>query len=131
MAFLRCTDAIKNENRDIPLRKPLVTLGRADGADVVLADPTLAPLHANLLRRGNQFNLSVLDRNAWFFVDGEKARSCDLRVGEQVIVGRFVLTLMEGEVRAPEPAPATSGKPLDAVDSLQRLVTFSQSELSV
>jgi transcriptional regulator with GAF, ATPase, and Fis domain len=131
MAFLRLTDAIKNETRDVPLRKPLVTLGREAGADIVLPDPTLAPVHANLLRRGNQFNLSVLERSAWFLVDGEKARSCDLRAGEQVILGRYVMTLMEGEPRVVEaPAAPPSGRPLDAVGSLERLVAFSGSVMA-
>jgi len=82
MAYLRCKDPVRGEERDIPLRKPLVTIGRADGNDVVLNDVTLAPTHANLLRKGNHFTLSVIDRSTVFLFNGQRARSTDLKVGD-------------------------------------------------
>ena len=97
MAYLHLHDPVREEIRDIPLRKPLVTLGRAEGNDVHLLDPSLAPTHANLLRKGNHFTLSVVDRATTFIVNGVRARSSDLRVGDEVVIGRFRLTLMEGE----------------------------------
>ena len=128
MAFLRCTDPVRNETRDLPIRKPLVTLGRAEGADLVLGDPSLAPIHANLLRKGNQFSLSVIDRNTSFQFQGERVRSCDLKVGQEAQIGRFTVALHEGE---PARAAAgtttnTSGRPMDAVESLKTLVEFSR-----
>ncbi len=99
MAFLRVTDGRTNEVRDIALRKPLVLIGRAEGNDVVLDDASLAPTHANILRKGNHFTVSVLDRASTFTFEGRRARSTDVRVGEEVGFGRFSVMLMEGEAK--------------------------------
>ncbi|MFZ5479211.1 MAG: sigma 54-interacting transcriptional regulator [Myxococcota bacterium] len=124
MAYLRCKDPVRGEERDIPIRKPLVTIGRAEGNDVVLADGTLAPIHCNLLRKGNHFTLSVIDRSTTFLFNGQRARSTDLKVGDEFLMGRYALTLMEGE---PKSAPAGgAGTPLDDVATLRKLVEFSR-----
>lgn len=124
MAFLRVKDPLGSE-RDVALRKPLVLIGRAQGNDLTLDDPVLAPTHANLLRKGNHFTLSVIDRATTFMFQGMRARSTDLKVGDEVGFGRFTVTLMEGEPktesRAPGPAPATE------VSSLKKLVAFSRT----
>lgn len=123
MAFLRCKDPVRGEEREIPLRKPLITIGRTDGNDVVLADPSLAPTHANLLRKGNHFTLSVVDRNTVFIFNGQKARSTDLRAGDEVQFGRFVVTLVEGE---PKAAATSAGVGASDVARLSKLVEFSR-----
>ena len=129
MAYLRCKDPVRGDERDIPIRKPLITLGRADGNDVVLVDPSLAPTHANLLRKGNHFTLSVIDRATSFLFNGMRARSTDLKVGDEVMFGRFSVTLMEGE---PKSATTTGGAraPLGDVDALRKLAEFSRGIMS-
>ena len=128
MAYLRVRDPQGGEPRDVPLRKPLVLIGRAPGNDVVLDDPVLAPTHANLLRKGNHFTLSVIDRATTFNFQGMRARSTDLKVGDEVGFGRFFVTLMEGEPktesRSPGPAPMTE------VAGLKKLVDFSRRLMS-
>ena len=52
MAFLRVHDPLRHNTQEIPLRKPLVSLGRSAGNDVVLEDVAVASTHANLMRRG-------------------------------------------------------------------------------
>jgi transcriptional regulator with GAF, ATPase, and Fis domain len=123
MAYLRCIDPVRGETRDVPVRKPLVTIGRADGSDVVLADATLAPIHANLLRKGNHFTLSVIDRATTFLYNGQRARSTDLKVGDEVVFGRYTVTLMEGEPKAAAPAAGTR---MDEVEALRKLAEFSR-----
>lgn len=123
MAYFRCKDSTMGDVRDLPLRKPLVTIGRADGNDIVLADASLAPTHANLLRKGNHFTLSVIDRATTFTVNGQRARSTDLKVGDEVAFGRFTLLLLEGEPRVVAP---TSGTPMSDVESLRKLAEFSR-----
>ena len=126
MAFLRVKDSRSNEIKDVPLRKPLVLLGRAEGNDVVLDDAALAPTHANLLRKGNHFTLSVIDRSSTFIYQGQRARSTDLRVGEEVGFGRFLVTLMEGEVKT-ESRTGAGNAPLGEVAQLKKLVEFSRA----
>ncbi|MSQ00683.1 MAG: GAF domain-containing protein [Myxococcales bacterium] len=125
MAFLRVTDTRSNEIKDVALRKPLVLLGRAEGNDVVLDDAMLAPTHANLLRKGNHFTLSVIDRASTFLFQGMRARSTDLRVGEEVGFGRFSVMLMEGEVKTESRSGGNA--PLGEVAQLKKLVEFSRA----
>ncbi len=123
MAYFRCKDGTLGDVRDLAIRKPLVTIGRADGNDIVLADASLAPTHANLLRKGNHFTLSVIDRATTFSINGQRARSTDLKVGDEVAFGRFTMLLVEGEPRAAAPV---SGKPMSDVESLRKLAEFSR-----
>jgi transcriptional regulator with GAF, ATPase, and Fis domain len=127
MAFLRIRDGRSNEVRDVALRKPLVLIGRAEGNDVVLDDASLAPTHANLLRKGHHFTISVLDRANTFTFEGRRARSTDVRVGEEVGFGRFVVTLMEGETKTESKAGQATGSPLGEVGQLKKLVEFSRA----
>ena len=119
---------MRNEDREILLRKPLITIGRAEGNDVVLTDGSLAPTHVNLLRKGNHFTISVLDRNTVVIVNGQRARSSDLRTGDTFQLGRFQLQLIEGEpASAVKQAPVGgAGAPLAEVARLERLVAFSR-----
>jgi transcriptional regulator with GAF, ATPase, and Fis domain len=127
MAFLRVKDGRSNEVRDIAIRKPLVLIGRAEGNDVVLDDASLAPTHANLLRKGNHFTVSVLDRASTFEFEGRRARSTDVRVGEEVTFGRYTVLLMEGETRTESRTGQASGSPLGEVSQLKKLVEFSRA----
>ncbi|MCK6502624.1 sigma 54-interacting transcriptional regulator [Myxococcota bacterium] len=120
MAYLRCLDPVRKVTTDIPLRKPLVTIGRKAGNDVVLEDPTVAATHANLLRVGSRHSLTVVDRGNEVYVNGKLARQVDLNEGDRLLVGRFELTLHEGE---PPATPAAS--PPATGDAVQRLVAFS------
>ena len=79
MAYLRCFDPVRKTSEDIMLRKPLVTIGRATGNDVVLTDPSIAPTHANLVRRGGQHQLSVVQRTNELYVNGRLTRSATLK----------------------------------------------------
>ncbi len=128
MAFLRVKDPQGGEPRDVALRKPLVLIGRAAGNDVVLDDPALAPTHANLLRKGNHFTLSVIDRATTFLFQGMRARSTDLKVGDEVGFGRYFVTLMEGEPKSESRGPGPA--PMNEVASLKRLVEFSRRLMS-
>jgi len=122
MAYLRCFDPVRKTSEDILLRKPLVTIGRAAGNDVVLADPSIAATHANLVRRGGQHQLSVVQRTNEIYVNGRLTRNASLKDGDKLLVGRFELTLMPGQ---PEAQPEGGGS-ASAAD-LSQLVEFSHA----
>ena len=123
MAWLRCFDPARRVSRDIPLRKPLVTIGRVSGNDVVLDDPAVAATHANLLRKAGQHSIAVIDRAHELYVNGRLARSAALKTGDRLLIGRYELTLMEGEPEvAAEPEVAEVGD----VEAMSRLVAFSE-----
>ena len=96
MAFLRVKDTRSGEVKDVALRKPLVLIGRAEGNDVLLDDPTLAPTHANLLRKGNHFTVSVIDRANTFMFQGTLLVDLSGARNNNVISSSSALTLGNG-----------------------------------
>ena len=123
MAFLRCQDPILKTARDIAIKKPLVTIGRAKGNDVVLEDSTLAPTHANLMRTAGRLSVSVLDRSNELYLNGKLTRSANLNEGDRLLVGRYELILMPGEPETPDVEQSTG----ISVDAMARLVEFSET----
>jgi transcriptional regulator with GAF, ATPase, and Fis domain len=121
MAYLRCVDPMKKASRDLPLRKPLVSLGRKDGTDIQLEDALIAPIHANLLKRGTGYALTVVEGRNEVYLNGKLVKSAEVKVGDRLLIGRFELTLMEGDPEAAAPPPDPSAP----VDAMARLVEFS------
>ena len=126
MAYLRCDDTIRKTSVDVVLRKPLMTIGRDSGNDVCLADPTISPTHANLVRKGGKHNLTVMGRGAEVYVNGRLTRSALLEPGDTLLVGRYQLTLHDG-------VPATAGSEegdgavgAAGTTALSELVAFSE-----
>lgn len=127
--FIRCQDPANGAHTDLVLRKPLVTIGRAPGNDLVLKDPGVAPTHANLLKKSGHVTVSALSRDKLIFVRGRRARSVDLAVGDTVQIGRFELTLHDGEPKAPE-STESGAAPKAEVGAMSRLVEFSKRLMS-
>lgn len=122
MAFLRLNDPVRGTQRELSLRKPLVSIGRAAGNDVQVDDATVEATHVNLIRRGSRYTLSIAQRGAEVYVNGRLKRKADLEYGDRILVGRVEITLLDGEP-APVAAPIAASKA--PVDALARLVDFS------
>ena len=122
MAFVRLHDPVRGTQRELSLRKPLVSIGRAAGNDVQIDDATVEATHVNLIRRGNRYTLSIAQRGAEVYVNGRLKRKADLEYGDRILVGRIEMTLLEGE---PEPVAAPAAASKAPVDALARLVDFS------
>src|SRR5438105_9103551 len=60
--------------RRLPVKTPVVNLGRADYNDIVLPDPSVSTSHAKLQRREGVWVLVDLDSTNGTFVDGERVR---------------------------------------------------------
>src|SRR2546429_1275604 len=58
----------------LPVKTPVVNLGRADYNDIVLPDPSVSTSHAKLQRREGVWVLVDLDSTNGTFVDGERVR---------------------------------------------------------
>jgi transcriptional regulator with GAF, ATPase, and Fis domain len=121
MAYLRVSDPARKTIRNHPIRKPILTIGRDAANDIVLDDGAVAPNHVNLIRKGDHFTASILDKNQEIFVNGRKARAADLAAGDRLQIGRFELTLLEGE-----PTETITQEVAPPLDAMQQLVDFSQ-----
>ena len=71
MPFLRCIDPIQQTTKEIALRKPLVTIGRQSGNDIVLEDATIAPTHATFTRKGGNYDVHVSKRGLELYLNGK------------------------------------------------------------
>src|SRR5438132_6220475 len=60
--------------RRLPVKTPVVNLGRADYNDIVLPDPSVSTTHAKLQRREGVWVVVDLDSTNGTFVDGERVK---------------------------------------------------------
>jgi transcriptional regulator with GAF, ATPase, and Fis domain len=121
MAYLKCVDPMRKKSHDIPLRKPLISIGRKTGNDIVLEDATIASTHANLVRgKDGSYTLSVIRRTYEVYLNGKLTRSAKFKFGDKALIGRFELTLVDGQ-----PATAVTPDASVSVKSLEELVSFS------
>ncbi len=121
MAYLRIIDTMQRTTEEVLLRKPINSIGRRDGNDVLLSDPTVASTHANLVKTSQGCSVSVTDRSHELYVNGKRVRKADLSYGDRILLGRYELTLLEGE-----PAVDPQQDTPDSIDALKQLVDFSQ-----
>jgi transcriptional regulator with GAF, ATPase, and Fis domain len=125
--FIRYLDPATKERLDIVIRKPLTSIGRARGNDIVLADPMVAPTHANLLKSGNKLTVSVVEPSNELYHNGRRSRQAVLKAGDRLLIGRFELTLNKGE---PEADASGQLDPAKRIEALSSLVAFSERLMS-
>ena len=120
--FLRYTDPANGSLKTYLLRKPIVSVGRAPGNDIVLQDPAVGPTHANLLSKPGHVTITTVGRGNNIFVNGRKARSADLTPGDKVLIGRFEVELLDGDPAQDEDTVSTAAR----LDAMEELVNFSR-----
>jgi pSer/pThr/pTyr-binding forkhead associated (FHA) protein len=82
----------------IPVKTPIVNLGRADYNDIVLPDPSISTSHAKLQRREGVWVLVDLDSTNGTFVEGERVRGeAPLGPGAMVRLGDVQLLFEPAE----------------------------------
>jgi pSer/pThr/pTyr-binding forkhead associated (FHA) protein len=103
--------------RRMPIRIPVVNVGRADFNDIVLAEPSVSTTHAKLQRREGLWVVSDLGSTNGTYVEGEPV------VGETALLPgstiRFgdVAVLFEPHDEGPVVAPAGGTQVMDRVDA--------------
>lgn len=115
-----------------PLKKKLITLGRAPGNDLVLQDPLVAPTHAHIINEATGFVVSSMDSKAILLVNGKARKTQALRPDDQITVGGVTLTLrMDDSPPMPVARPA-SPKRRDTSASVffPQLLKFSEVVMS-
>jgi ABC-type multidrug transport system ATPase subunit/ABC-type multidrug transport system permease subunit len=80
----------------VPLDRPRLTIGRDPSCDLVLDDPNVSRLHAELRREGGVVELADLGSTNGTWVNGERVRSERLGPGAEVRVGSYRL-VFDGE----------------------------------
>ncbi len=112
--------------RSYAIHKPVTTLGRALGNDVVLTGPGVADQHATIAFDGRDFNLEEVDRQADIAVNGKKKRRTRLAHGDRLALGPVELSFsMWSESDGADAAPSGLGASTELA-ALQKLQAFSE-----
>ncbi|MPZ22358.1 MAG: FHA domain-containing protein [Dehalococcoidia bacterium] len=77
-------------------------IGRADDADIVLADPMVSRNHARIRVSPDAVTIEDLNSANGTRVNGERVGNADLRTGDQVAIGSYSLRLMDRGAQAAE-----------------------------
>lgn len=98
LARLREVDAylIISGKRHVPLRQPLVTIGRRTDNDIVIEAPTVSRKHAQLRWRYGRFILYDLNSRGGTTVNGQPVDEAVLQPGDVIMVSNVPLIYGEG-----------------------------------
>ncbi len=86
----------------LPIRTPVVNIGRADYNDLVFGEESVSASHAKLQRREEVWILTDLDSTNGTFVDGDRVRGeVPLKPGSTVRFGDLTVLFDPTDVRGP------------------------------
>src|SRR5512137_1389700 len=88
----------------VALHKPVTMLGRAQGNDICIPDPSVSAHHAQIVFNGRDFQLEEVDREAEIQINGKKKRRARLANGDRITLGSAQL----GFSMFSEPTAATA-----------------------
>jgi len=99
----------------LPIRAPVVNVGRAEYNDLVLAEESVSAAHAKLLRKEEVWTLTDLDSTNGTFVDGDRIRGEVPLVPGSTIRFGDVTVLFDPSEGGPQPPRAGGTKVVGAV----------------
>ena len=77
--------------REIPLRKPQVSIGRAPGNDIVIDNLAVSGHHAKLLVEEGRFLVEDLSSLNGTFLNSQRIRKSPLKSGDEILIGKHSL----------------------------------------
>ena len=121
---------IGDQSERAALKKRLTTIGRSPDNDVQVDDKQMEANHAHVLRDGERFMISTLDRKARLVVNGKERRSHQLEDGDIISLGGTELTfeLVERTPRIIKTEPG--GQPKKRDPRFEQLHQFSRRLLA-
>ncbi len=82
---------IINGGRHLALNQPVLTIGRSKSNQLVLADPAVSRVHAQLRAIDGVFKIFDLDSTCGTSVNGEMVTQAALRAGDVIVLGNSTL----------------------------------------
>lgn len=74
------------------IHKPVTTIGRTLGNDIVLMDASVLTHHAQIVFSGRDFEIEAIDKSAHLTINGKKKRRARLVNGDRICVGEAQLS---------------------------------------
>ncbi len=90
---------IINGGRHVSLTMPVLGIGRGETNQIVLDDPQVSRMHAQLRAIGGVFHIFDLDSTCGTLVNGEEVHQAALRTGDVIAIGG--VTLVYGQESNP------------------------------
>ncbi len=111
------------------LHKPITTMGRALGNDIVVSDASLLHHHAQIVFNGRDFQLEESDREASIAINGKKKRRARLVNGDRLTLGeaQFSFSIFS---ELPQGAPTADETEHSEIAGFRRLHEFSERLMS-
>src|SRR5262245_10128450 len=88
--------------RTVPLGGARATIGRKPGNAIVLGDPHVCGVHAEVVEEGGRWVLRDLGSTNGTFLDGRKIEEVTLSPGDEFVVGQTRMRFLDREA---QPAP--------------------------
>ena len=135
MPTLRYFTAAAGAPRAYSVHKPMMTLGRALGNDVVLTGSGIADHAVQITFDGRDFVLEELDRDTEILINGKKKRRARLVHGDRFDIGPAQLSFSmfsdapAGPSREEEDRPKAAGEHSELA-GVQKLFAFSEKLIS-
>ena len=98
----------------IPLTKPVTTLGRQIGNDIVFQEEFLSRFHAEIIHENDKYILVDKDSTSGTFVNGRKIDRCVLNSGDLIALANIFIMFVNNN-------PKIVGKSMGTTHSLPRL----------
>lgn len=97
----------------IPLTKPVTTLGRQIGNDIVFQEECLSRFHAEILHDNDKYVLVDMNSTSGTFVNGRKIDRCALNSGDLIALANIYIMFVNNN-------PKIVGKSLGTTQSLRQ-----------
>ena len=128
MGYLRVYlgNALKTQ---IELSNERLTIGRAEGNDLVLNDPGVSSHHATIIRDGSKYIIEDNDSTNGVFVNHHRIKKTELKYWDEIQIYNHVLKFMALTSRESGEDPELQGQDRDKNVNRTRVVDLSEEGL--
>ncbi len=105
----------------IPLAKPVTTLGRQIGNDIVFQEEFLSRFHAEIIHESEKYILVDRDSTSGTYVNGRKIDRCVLNSGDLIALANIYIMFVNNN-------PKIVGKSMGTTQSLRQAGTSGQNK---
>jgi pSer/pThr/pTyr-binding forkhead associated (FHA) protein len=97
----------------IPLTKPVTSLGRQIGNDIVFQEEFLSRFHAQIIQEGDRYILVDKESTSGTFVNGRRIDRCVLNSGDLIALANIFIMFVNNN-------PKIVGKSMGTTQSLRK-----------
>ncbi|RLA89875.1 MAG: hypothetical protein DRG20_04085 [Deltaproteobacteria bacterium] len=90
--ILKFNEAVLEE---IPLTKPITTIGRLTQNDITIENMAVSGQHARIIKEGEQYIIEDLNSLNGTFVNEKKVMKCPLNNNDQILIGKHILIFVD------------------------------------